>query len=112
MVGISVPQKPVPLWRHRPFLLLWTGQALSLIGDYCFSATLVLWMLKTLARGESWLPLATSGVALSATLPALLLGPLAGVFVDRWNRRWTMLWTDVGRFVSIALFLLLTLVVA
>jgi MFS family permease len=101
-------QKKSSLVMNRNYMLLWIGQSLSLIGDYFFSATIALWIIERLARGASWLPLATGGVAMAATLPSLVLGPLAGVFVDRWPRRWTMIWTDGIRLILVLLFLLLS----
>lgn len=100
------PQKPLSLWRNRNFLLLWTGQTCSLIGDFFFAATITIWMIDSLARGASWLPLATAGVSIALALPSLLLAPLAGVFVDRWDRRRTMLWTDAVRAILVAFYLL------
>jgi MFS family permease len=35
--------------------------------------------------------LATSGIFVAGLLPALLLGSVAGVFVDRWDRKRTMI---------------------
>jgi MFS family permease len=49
---------------------------------------------------------------MSITLPSLVLSPIAGVFVDRWDRRWTMIWTDVVRLVLITLFLTVTLILS
>jgi MFS family permease len=83
-----------------------------LIGDYFFSATIMLWVIDRLARGETWLPLATGGVAMAATLPTLLLAPFAGVFVDRWEKHWTMIWTDTLRLLLVSLFVLMTLLVS
>lgn len=107
-----VAQPGTSLWANRNYRLLWSGQALSIIGDYFFSATLTLWIIDRLARGAPWLPLATGGVALALVVPSLLIGPIAGVWVDRWNRRWTMLWTDALRMVLVALFLVLTFIVS
>ena len=39
------------------------------------------------------------------TLPRILLGSLAGVFVDRWDRRWTMIVADLGRAAVLMLLL-------
>jgi MFS family permease len=83
-----------------------------LIGDYFFSATIMLWVIDRLARGETWLPLATGGVAMAATLPTLLLAPFADVFVDRWEKHWTMIWTDTLRLLLVSLFVLMTLLVS
>jgi MFS family permease len=82
---------------NHNFALLWSGQGVSLIGDYLFDTTLIIWIATVIARGQSWAPLAVAGVPIAATLPALLVGPLAGVFVDRWDRRAVMLWADALR---------------
>jgi MFS family permease len=51
-------------------------------------------------------------VAVVITLPSLALAPVAGVLVDRWNQRWTMIWTDAARLTLVTLFLLFTTLVA
>ena len=91
---------------NRDFALLWSGRSISLIGDYAFDTTLVLWIATIIARGQSWAPLAVSGVLLATSIPMFVVGPIAGVFVDRWNKRRTMLWMDAARAVLIALLLL------
>jgi MFS family permease len=107
----SVTAQPgTSLFANRNYRLLWSGQSLSIIGDYFFSATVTIWIIDKLARGAPWLPLATGAVALALVVPSLVVGPIAGVWVDRWNRRWTMLWTDAARMVLVALFLLLTFI--
>ncbi len=40
---------------------------------------------------------ALSGVMIARVLPTLLFGPIAGVFADRWDRKRTMVATDIGR---------------
>jgi MFS family permease len=70
--------------------LLWWGQAISNVGDYAWDTALVLWVASFLVAGQSWAPLAVSGVILAAALPQIVVGPLAGVFVDRWDKRQTM----------------------
>ena len=76
---------------NRNFALLWWGQAISSVGDYAWDTALVLWVATYLVAGQSWAPLAVSGVVLAATLPQIVVGPLAGVFVDRWDKRQTMI---------------------
>jgi len=90
---------------NRNFTLLWFGQAVSQVGDFFFDTTLILWIATSLAKGQSWAALAISGAALAATLPALIVGPIAGVFVDRWDKRRTMLRMDGLRAIIIALIL-------
>ncbi|MAT97896.1 MAG: MFS transporter [Anaerolineaceae bacterium] len=75
----------------RPFLILWSGQALSLIGSAVVQFALVWWL--TQETGSATI-LATA--SLVGFLPQVLLGPFAGVLVDRWSRRWTMFLADTG----------------
>ncbi len=94
---------------NHQFVLLWLGQSISNIGDFFFTTTLALWVATQIARGQSWAPLAVSGVALANVIPVLLVGPIAGVFVDRWNKRQTMLRMDALRAILVALLLLIIL---
>jgi DHA3 family macrolide efflux protein-like MFS transporter len=71
------------------FGALWGGQAVSLFGSALVQFALV-WWLTTTTKSATVLTTAT----LAAMLPNVLLGPLAGVLVDRWNRRIVMLVAD------------------
>ncbi|MGP3636559.1 MFS transporter [Streptomyces sp. 24-1644] len=82
---------------NRDYTRLWFGQAVSSVGDAVFSTTLVLWVATVLAKDETWAPVAVSGVLMASSAAVLVIGPLAGVFVDRWNKRVTMLRTEVLR---------------
>src|SRR5437868_6450479 len=90
----QVPEaaKPEPgtgLLINRNFALLAIGQAISNMGDFVYSTTLLVWVfVLTHSAG------AISGVLLAQYAPIFLLGPVAGVFVDRWNRRRTMIVSD------------------
>jgi MFS family permease len=93
---------------NRGFALLWAGQAISQSGDWVFDTTLVVWIGTQLGAGQSWAPLAVSGVLVATALPYFLVGPFAGVFVDRWEKRRTMLRMDAIRALLIALLLATT----
>jgi len=101
-----------PILIHRNFALLWSGQAISLLGDFIFNTTLVVWIAVELAKGQSWSPLAVSGVFLAASLPTLLFGPLVGVFVDRWDGRHIMIVADAMRALLIGLLLVAEMIVS
>src|SRR5262245_28287351 len=88
-VGNAAPKGLLP---NRNFAWLAGGQAISNLGDFVFSTTLLIWVF-TLTHSAA----AVSGVLAAQYLPVFLLGPLAGVFVDRWNRRQTMLISDLIR---------------
>jgi MFS family permease len=87
---------------NRDYAQLWYGQAVSAIGDTVFGTTLVLWVSQVLARGSPWAPAAVSGILVAAGAAVALVGPAAGVFVDRWNRKSTMMRTEVVRAAMVA----------
>ncbi|HEX6507604.1 MAG TPA: MFS transporter, partial [Chloroflexota bacterium] len=93
---------------NRNFALLWVGQGISNVGDTLFDTTLILWIATQLAGRFSWAPLAVSGVLLAVMIPTVLLGPVAGAFVDRWDKRRTMIWMDGIRAGLIVLLVPLT----
>jgi len=77
---------------NRNLALLASGQAISSIGDYMYSATLPVWVLMLTSSVA-----AVSGVSVAQYLPAFLIGPLAGIFVDRWNRRHTIIIANIAQ---------------
>ena len=75
----------------RPFFVVWTGQAFSLLGSQLVQFGLVWWL--TAATGSAKvLAMAT----LAAILPQIVLGPFAGALVDRWNRKAVMVAADTA----------------
>ncbi|MBN1320126.1 MAG: MFS transporter [Thermoleophilia bacterium] len=80
---------PHDSWR-RTFAVVFTGQAFSLLGSAAVNFALVWWL--ALETGSTAI-LAYASIA--AILPQGLLGPLGGPFVDRWDRRRTMISADL-----------------
>lgn len=74
----------------RTFLIIYTGQAFSLLGSAAVNFALVWWLT---AETGSATTLAYASIA--ALLPQALLGPVAGPFVDRWDRRLTIIFADL-----------------
>lgn len=84
--------------RVRPYRRLWYTTALSSLGDWLgLLATTAL--ATTLAHGYQAQNYALGGVLVVKLLPAVVLGPLAGAFADRFDRRRTMVISDFVRFV-------------
>lgn len=97
-----------PFYVNRNFGLLWAGQIISSVGDTFFDTTLVLWITTVIAKDQQWAPLAVGGVFFAVALSTLVVGPIAGVFVDRWEKRRTLLLMDVLRAILVVLLFLTT----
>ncbi|GAA2580619.1 MFS transporter [Dactylosporangium fulvum] len=83
---------PRPLWRQHDFRLLIGGRLVSQLGDSL--QFLALPLLVIALTGSS----TQAGVLLgSQTVVYLVFGPVAGALVDRWDRKATMIWCEIGR---------------
>ncbi|WP_373538162.1 MFS transporter [Microcoleus sp.] len=88
----------------RVFLIVWFGQLISLIGSGLTSFALGVWVYQRTGSVTQF-----SLILLSAMLPSILISPVAGALVDRWNRRWCMILSDSGAGITtVAMALLLT----
>jgi MFS family permease len=84
--------------RHADFRRLWTAQSISTVGDKVNQVGLIIMVFRLTGS------YAQMGLVFGITfLPAALFGMLAGPFVDRWDRRRTMIVSDVLRAVLVAL---------
>lgn len=79
--------------RHRPFLALWLAQFVSNFGDWLALVALF----SLVAFRWKGTPYEVSGIFIAFALPWAFLGPLAGVFVDRWPLKRTMIASDLIR---------------
>lgn len=78
--------------RIPDFRRLWAAQGVSDIGDAVTNLTLLI--VVTRLTGST---AALAAMAIALAVPAIVVGPIAGVFVDRWDRRRVMLASDLFR---------------
>lgn len=106
---LTISQQFSAFFINRKFAYLWSGLFVSSIGDAVFDTTIILWITASIARQQTWAALAVSGVFLSISIPSLFISPIAGVFIDRWDKRRTMLIMDGLRALFIALLCIISL---
>jgi len=75
--------------RYRTFLIVWFGQLVSLVGSSLTWFGLSVWVFL-----ETGSVTDLSLMLLASNLPRVLLSPVAGALVDRWDRRWVMIVSD------------------
>jgi DHA3 family macrolide efflux protein-like MFS transporter len=75
-------------WK-KVFAIIWSGQFLSILSSMIVNFAIILWISIETGSGEmlAW-------AAIVAMLPQALLGPVCGVFIDRWKRKAIMILAD------------------
>lgn len=75
-------------WK-RTFAVIWSGQLASILSSEVVAYSIIFWMSLETGSAE-----ALALAAIAGMLPQSLLGPFVGVYVDRWNRKRTMILAD------------------
>ena len=79
--------------KRRNFFFLWIGQIISQFGDRLTQMALIGLVYKI----KPYSSLSLAGIMSLAVVPVFLISPLAGVYVDRWNKQKTMYCSDLLR---------------
>ncbi len=96
------------LFKNRQFMALWIAQVFSQFADRAVFVLFVAILTQTeLNRGhsvsESGAAELTSWLYVAFTIPAVLLSPIAGVYVDRWSHRSVLVLSNLFRAACVAL---------
>jgi MFS family permease len=75
----------------RTFVVIWFGQLVSIIGSGLTAFALGIWVYQRTGSVTKF-----ALIALCASLPNIVMLPLAGALVDRWDRRRTLILSNVG----------------
>ena len=90
--------------RHRNFQLFYAGQSISVIGTW-MTRLATSWLVYRMTHSALLLGV----VSFSGQIVSFLLGPFAGVWVERWERRKMLVWTQFGGAVQSLALAVLTL---
>ena len=86
----------------RGFTVVWFGQVISLLGTGMTRFAITIWAWQITGQAT-----ALALVSFFSFVPAIIVSPLAGALVDRWNRKLTMMLSDLGAVLSTTIVLLL-----
>lgn len=84
-------QQPIKPTGMRAFMVVWVGQAISLLGTGMTNFALTIWAYETTGKAT-----ALALVGFFFVTPMLLVSPIAGALVDRSNRKVMMMVSDLG----------------
>ena len=79
----------------QTFLIVWVGQVVSLLGTKLTEFALGFWILDQTYQDTGTITQFALTI-LFMYLPKVIISPLAGVLIDRWNRRFAMIMSDLG----------------
>jgi MFS family permease len=84
---------------ERSFLYLWIGEVFTQIAANLFNFFLILVVFERTHSNT-----AVSGIVISFTLPAIIFGIFAGAYVDRWNKKYVLI---ISNLLRVLLFIIL-----
>src|SRR5438067_332410 len=88
----AAPIADGPIWKNRPFVLLWAAQAISQ------TAQNAIWYgMMVLVQHKSGSTTQMSVAIMSLIVPSVLFGIIAGAYVDRWDKRGVLIATNALR---------------
>lgn len=102
MTAQAITPGSTPPTGMRAFVIIWFGQLISLFGSALTQFAITIW-----AYTETGEATALALVAFFTFTPQVVLSPIAGALVDRWNRKVVMMLSDIGAgLATVAMFIL------
>jgi MFS family permease len=92
-----------PVFRNRDFLTLWSGQVFSQIADKIYLVLMIAIISASFKSPGQSISGWVSAIMIAFTIPAVLFGSLAGVYVDRWRKKPVLVLTNLLRGLLVAL---------
>jgi DHA3 family macrolide efflux protein-like MFS transporter len=73
----------------RTYIFIWTGQFISMLTTHAVNFAIIIWLSLKMQSAE-----VLAFAAIAGLLPQAIIGPFAGVFIDRWDRKKVMICAD------------------
>ena len=95
------PTKPssgfIPILKNRHFLLLWIGQVFSQLADKIYLVLMIVLIESHFAADPDTISSWGGAIMIANTIPAVLFGSLAGVYVGRWSKKGVLVVSNLIR---------------
>jgi MFS family permease len=93
--------------KNRNFLTLWSGQVFSQLADKVYLVLMIAIIESQFQSANQSISGWVSAITIASTIPAVLFGSIAGVYVDRWHKKEVLVITNLLRGVLVLLVPLL-----
>ena len=87
----------LPVLKNRNFLTLWSGQVFSQLADKVYLVLMIALIASRFQSEDQSISGWVSSIMIAFTIPAVLFGSIAGVFVDRWSKKAVLVVTNLLR---------------
>jgi MFS family permease len=96
--GGSNPERGfLPVLKNRSFLTLWGGQIFSQLADKVYLVLMIALIASRFQSEDQTISGWVSSIMIASTIPAVLFGSIAGVYVDRWSKKAVLVITNLLR---------------
>ncbi|MBW4650848.1 MAG: MFS transporter [Kastovskya adunca ATA6-11-RM4] len=98
-LSASLPESRgfIPVLKNRNFLTLWSGQVFSQLADKIYLVLMIALIASHFQDVNQTISGWVSAIMIAFTIPAVLFGSVAGVFVDRWPKKAVLVSTNLLR---------------
>ncbi len=86
-----------PVLKNRNFLTLWSGQVFSQLSDKVYLVLMIALIERRFQTEGQTISGWVSSIMIAFTIPAILFGSIAGVYVDRWSKKGVLVATNLLR---------------
>lgn len=87
----------LPVLKNRAFLTLWSGQVFSQLADKVYLVLMIALIASRFQQDDQPISGWVSSTMIASTIPAILFGSVAGVYVDRWSKKGVLVATNLLR---------------
>lgn len=87
----------LPVLKNRNFLTLWSGQVFSQLADKIYLVLTIAIVANYFIEEDQSISIWVSAITIAFTIPAVLFGAAAGVYVDRWLKKTVLVSTNLLR---------------
>lgn len=94
---VEAEQGFLPVLKNRNFLTLWSGQVFSQLADKVYLVLMIALIANRFQAADQTISGWVSSIMIAFTIPAVLFGSIAGVYVDRWSKKTVLVATNLLR---------------